>query len=163
MTVFAPLGDSDHVVVSVFNDSLSNPNWNAPFAMRSFFILVLIGMVFVVFWKIFHCRIYLIKKLWIGYGWDWCMYPHRKYQVKPHWCPWFSAICAIVMVHINYFFPFSKKDKNLLCLRQSSDRRIIVRKEFLKLSDLLMLAKQESITYKKPGSCTFLTIANSVL
>ena len=100
--------------------------------------------------------------LWMGYGWDWCMYPHRKYQVKPHWCPWFSATCAIVIVHINYFFPFSKKDK-IFCLRQSSDRRIIVRKEFLKLSDLLMLIKQESITCKKTGSCTFLTIANSVL
>ena len=25
--------------------------------------------------------------------------PHRKYQIKPHSSPWFSAICAAVIVH----------------------------------------------------------------
>ena len=29
---------------------------------------------------------------------------HRKYQVKPHSCPWFSATCAATIVHINLFF-----------------------------------------------------------
>ena len=30
--------------------------------------------------------------------------PHRKYQVKPHASPWFSAACAAAIVHRNHFF-----------------------------------------------------------
>ena len=32
--------------------------------------------------------------------------PYRKYQVKPHSFPWFSAVCAAVIVHRNHFFSF---------------------------------------------------------
>ena len=32
--------------------------------------------------------------------------PHRKYQVKPHSSPWFSAACAAAIVHRNHFFSF---------------------------------------------------------
>ena len=32
--------------------------------------------------------------------------PHRKYQVKPHTSPWFSAACAVAIVHRNHFFHF---------------------------------------------------------
>ena len=30
--------------------------------------------------------------------------PQRKYQVKPHSSPWFSAACATAIVHRNHFF-----------------------------------------------------------
>ena len=30
--------------------------------------------------------------------------PHHKYQVKPHSSPWFSAACAIAIVHRNHSF-----------------------------------------------------------
>ena len=30
--------------------------------------------------------------------------PYRKYQVKPHLSPWFSAACATAIVHRNHFF-----------------------------------------------------------
>ena len=30
--------------------------------------------------------------------------PHRKYQVKPHKSPWFSAAYAAAIVHRNHFF-----------------------------------------------------------
>ena len=30
--------------------------------------------------------------------------PHRKYEVKPDSCPWFSAACAAAIVHRNHFF-----------------------------------------------------------
>ena len=30
--------------------------------------------------------------------------PHRKYQVKPHSSPWFSAACTAAIVHRNHFF-----------------------------------------------------------
>ena len=32
--------------------------------------------------------------------------PHRKYQVKPHSSPLFSAACAAAIVHRNHFFLF---------------------------------------------------------
>ena len=34
--------------------------------------------------------------------------PHRKYQVKPHSTPWFSAACAAAIVR-NHFFSFVPK------------------------------------------------------
>ena len=39
--------------------------------------------------------------------------PHRKYQVKPHLSPWFSAACAAVIVHRNHFFRLYQKDEIL--------------------------------------------------
>ena len=38
--------------------------------------------------------------------------PYRKYQVKPHSSPWFSAACAAAVVHRNHFFRWYLKDKS---------------------------------------------------
>ena len=45
---------------------------------------------------------------WVQVGID-VYIPHRKYQVKPHSSPWFSAACAAVVVHRNHFFLFVPK------------------------------------------------------
>ena len=37
---------------------------------------------------------------------------HRKYQVKPHSSPWFSASCAAAIAHRNHFFFLYQKDKS---------------------------------------------------
>ena len=37
--------------------------------------------------------------------------PHRKYQVKPHSSPWFSAVCAAAIVHRNHFFLLYQQKK----------------------------------------------------
>ena len=50
---------------------------------------------------------------WVQVRIDVCI-PHRKYQVKPHSSPWFSAACAAAIVHINHFFRFCTKRINLL-------------------------------------------------
>ena len=34
--------------------------------------------------------------------------PHRKYQIKPHSSPWFSAAFAAAIVHRNHFFVCTK-------------------------------------------------------
>ena len=81
-------------------------------------------------------------------------------KVKPHSSPWFSAPCAAVIVSRNHFFVFTKRI-NLLLLKYSSDRLVIVAKGFLKLSNLQI--KQESIASQKLGSRDFWQIANSVL
>ena len=38
---------------------------------------------------------------------------HCKYQIKPHWTPWFSAACAAAIGHINHFSHLYQKEKNL--------------------------------------------------
>ena len=38
---------------------------------------------------------------WVQVGID-VYIPHRKYQVKPHSSPWFSAVCVADIVHCCY-------------------------------------------------------------
>ena len=77
--------------------------------------------------------------------------PHRKYQVKPHSSPWFSASCTAAIAHRNHFFRLHQKDK-------SSDSKV----KFLQASNhckrVLEAAKlayankaKESITSQKLG------------
>ena len=68
---------------------------------------------------------------WVQVGID-VYIPHRKYQVKPHSSPWFSAACVAAIVHKNPFFCFPQKDK-------SSESKVI-----LKLPNLHMLLKPKS-------------------
>ena len=48
---------------------------------------------------------------WVQGGID-VYIPHRKYQVKPHLSPWFSASCAAAIVHRNHFFRLYQKHKS---------------------------------------------------
>ena len=48
---------------------------------------------------------------WVQVGID-VYIPNRKYQVKPHSSPWFSASCAAAIVHRNHFFRLYQKDKS---------------------------------------------------
>ena len=48
---------------------------------------------------------------WVQAGID-IYIPHRKYQVKPHSSPWFSAACAATIVHKNYFFCLYQQGKS---------------------------------------------------
>ena len=72
-------------------------------------IFVLIGMVFM----IIHDQEDIFKLgasasasefcEWVRVGID-VYITHRKYQLKPHSSPWFSASCAAAIVHRNHFF-----------------------------------------------------------
>ena len=70
--------------------------------------------------------------------------PHRKYQVKFHSFPWFSAACAAAIVHRNHFFVCTKRI-NFSILKYILYRLVIVAKAFLKLLNLHMLIKQKSL------------------
>ena len=121
---FSPLGNSDHVVVSVSTDFPSDSKQDPPFRCKAY--------------DYFHAnwdglRDHLrdvswedIFKLgasaaasefceWVQVGID-VYIPHRKYQVKPHSSPWFSAACAAAIVHRNHFFVCTKRI-NLLILK----------------------------------------------
>ena len=65
---------------------------------------------------------------------------HRKYQVKPHSFPWFSAACAAAIVYRNHFFCLYQQNKSFeskLKFRQASNRC----KRVLKLPNLHILLK----------------------
>ena len=48
---------------------------------------------------------------WVQAGTDVYIPPHQ-YQVKPHSSPWFSAACAVAIVHRNHFFSFYQQNKS---------------------------------------------------
>ena len=89
--------------------------------------------------------------------------PHRKYQVKSHSSPWFSAACAAAIVHRNHFFRLYQREK-------SSDSKVKFRQASNRCKRVLEAAKlayanktKEFITSQKLGSRDFWRIANSVL
>ena len=91
---------------------------------------------------------------WVLFGID-VYIPQRKYQVKPHSSPWFSAACAAAIVHRNHFFRLYQKEK-------SSDLKVKFRqvsngcKRVLEAAKLTCANKtKESITSQKLGSCDF--------
>ena len=99
---------------------------------------------------------------WVQVGID-VYIPHRKYQVKPHSSPWFSAACAAAIVHRNHFFSLYQREK-------SSDSKVKFRQASNRCKRVLEAAKltyanktKESITSEKLGSRDFWRIANSVL
>ena len=146
---FSLLGNSDHVVVSV--DVLQNQKGIPLFIAQLMTIFLLIGNVFLITWEIFHGGdIFRLVSWsvspaatefceWVQVGTD-VYVPHGEYQIKPHSSTsllWYLIeITSLVFTNI----------VNLLHLKLSSDKLVIIAKEFLKLSNLLMLIKQESIT-----------------
>ena len=126
-------------------------------------ILVLIGMAFVIICEMFHGRIYLNSVFLllrvnfsegVQVGID-VYIPHRKYQVKPHSSPWFSAACAAAIVHRNHFFHLyqqNKSSESKAKFRQASNRC----KRVLEAAKLAYADKtKESITSQELGSRVF--------
>ena len=88
--------------------------------------------------------------------------PHRKYQVKSHSSPWFSAAYAAGIVHRNHFFRLHQRQK-------SSHSKVKFRKASNRCKKVLQAAKlayanktKEPITSQKLGCYDFWRIANSV-
>ena len=170
---FSPLGNSDHVVVSVSIDFPINSKQDTPFHCVAYDYSCadwdgLRDHLIDVPWKD-------ISKLdasiaagefceWVQVGIDvYIPIPHRKYQVKPHSSPWFSAACAAAIVHRNHFFCLyqqNKSSESKVKFRQASNRC----KRVLEAAKLVYATKtKESITSQKHGSQDFWRIANSVL
>ena len=168
---FPPLGNSDLVVVSVSIDFPTNSQQDAPFHCIDYDFSC--GD-----WDGLHDNFRDVQwedifKLgspaaaskfceWVQVGID-VYIPHRKYQVKPHSSPWFSAACAAAIVHRNHFFRLYQREK-------SSDSKVKLRQASNQCKRALEDAKlacanktKESITSQKLGSRGFWRIANSVL
>ena len=77
-------------------------------------------------------------------------------MVKPH-----SSVLLLYFIEITFFIFTSRV--NLLNLKKSSGRLVIIAKVLLKLQNFSMLIKQKSPSLsKKLGSCDFWRIANRV-
>ena len=109
---FPPLGNSDHVVVSVSIDFPTNSQRDATFHRIAYDYSRadwdgLRDHLRNVPWEdIFKLSAPAAASEfceWVQVGID-VYIPHRKYQVKPHSSPWFSAACAAAIVHRNHFF-----------------------------------------------------------
>ena len=168
---FPPLGNSDHVVVSVSIDFQTNSQQDAPFHRIPYNYSCadwdgLRDHLRDVPWEdIFKLGASAAASEfceWVQVGID-VYIRHRKYQVKSHSSPWFSAACAAAIVHRNHFFRLYQREK-------SSDSKVQFRQASNRCKRVLEGAKlayanktKESITSQKLGCRDFWRIANSVL
>ena len=114
---FPPLGNSDHLVVSVSIDFPINSKHDTQFhhVAYDYSRADWDGLQ-----EIFHGRISLNSVLLLllvnfvsGFKVRIDVYsPHPRYQVKPHSSPWLSAACAAAIVHRNYFFHLKQQNKS---------------------------------------------------
>ena len=168
---FPPLGNSDHVVVSVFINFPINSKQDTPFHRVAYDYSRagwdgLRDHLRDVRWEdIFKLSASAPASEffeWVQVGND-VYIPHGKYQVKPHSSPWFSAACAAAIVHRNHFFRLyqqNKSSESKVKFRQASNRC----KRVLEAAKLAYTTKtKEFITSQKLGSRDFWRIANSVL
>ena len=168
---FPPLGNSDHVVVSVSIDFPVNSKQDAPFhrvaydysradwdGLRDHLRDVPWEDIFKLGASTAASEFYE----WVRVGID-VYIPHCKYRVKPHSSPWFSAACAAAIIHRNHFFRLyqqNKSSESKVKFRQASNRC----KRVLEAANFAYATKtKESITSQKLGSQDFWQIANSVL
>ena len=148
---FPLLKNSDRVVFSVFIDFLSNSKRDAPLHHIAYdYSFVdwdgprdhLRAVPWEDIFKLSASAAASEFCEWVHVGID-VHIPYHKYQVKPHSSSWFSAACAAAAVNRNHFFVCTKTI-NLLNLKESSGRLVMVAKGFLKLPNLHMITKQKS-------------------
>ena len=115
---FPPLGNFDHVVVSVSIDFPSNSQWGAPFHCIAYDYSHadwdgLDDHLRDVPWEdIFKLRASAAASEfceWLQVGID-VYIPLRRYQVKLYLSPWISAAGVAATVHRNHFFRLHQKD-----------------------------------------------------
>ena len=156
---FPPLGNCDHVVVSVSIDFPINSKRDNPFHRVAYDYSPtdwdgLPDHLRDVPWEnIFKLGASTAASEfceWVQVGID-VYIPHRKYQVKHHSFPCFSAACAAAIVHRNHFFRLyqqNKSSESKVKLRQASNRC----KRVLEAAKLAYATKtKECITSQKLG------------
>ena len=147
---FPPLGNSDHVIVSVSIDFPSNSQRDAPFHCivydysRADWDGLRDHLRDVPWEDIFKLGVSAARKFceWVKVGID-VYIPHRKCQAKPHSSVWFSAACAACIAHRNHFFRLYQKDKSSASkvkFRQAINHC----KRVLEAANLYMLIRQKS-------------------
>ena len=157
---FSPLGNSDHVVVSVFIGFSTNIKLDALIAYN--YCCAdwdgLCGHLRDVPWEdTFKLNATAAASEffeWVQVEID-LYIPYWKYQVKPHSFPWFPAACAAAKVHRNHFFCFYQQNKfseSKVKFRQASNHC----KRVLEAAKLAHATKsKKSITSEEVGCLDF--------
>ena len=117
---FPPLGNSDHVAVSVSIDFPINSKQDTPFHHMAYDYTC-------TDWDGLSDHLRDVPREdtsqlsasaaasefceWVQVGID-VYIPHHKYQVKPHSSPLFSAACAAAIVHRNHFFHLYQQNES---------------------------------------------------
>ena len=155
--VFPPLGNSDHADVSVSIKFPSNSKQDTLFHLIAYDYshadwdrlcdhLRDVPLEVVFKFTAFVAASEICE--WFKVGID-VYIPHRKYQVKPHSSPWFSAPCAAAIVHRNNFFCLyqqNESSESKVKFRQASNHC----KRVLEAAQLAYANKtKESITSQK--------------
>lgn len=166
----APLGNSDHVVISVsvslnsaplaespthrtsykyeqgdwnsFRDLLRDAPWSHVFSLPAN-----------------KCASEVIS--WIQAGIE-AFVPHRRYQVKPHSSPWFSPGCASAIAHRNHYFHLYQRNKSVENRRLFTSARNQCKRVLNEAKSQYMNLTQSRISSQKLGSRDFWKIYNSV-
>ena len=158
--VFSPLGNSNHVVVSVSIDFPSNSQRDAPFHRIAYDYSRadwdgLRDHLRDVPWEdIFKLSASAAASEfceWVQVGID-VYIPHQKYQVESHSSSWFSAAFAAAIVHRNHCFRLYQKHKSSeskVKLREVSNhcKRVLDATKLAYINDT-----KGSITSQKLGS-----------
>ena len=130
---FPPLGNFDHVAVSVSIDFPTNSQWDVPFHCITYDYSHadwdgLCDHLRDASWEdIFKLGASAAASEfceWVQVGID-VYVPHRKYQAKPNSSPWFSTAYAAAIVHRNHFFRLYQREKSSdskVKFRQASNR-----------------------------------------
>ena len=158
-----PLGNSVHVIASVFPDFPSRSKWDIPFHCIAYDYSCtdcdnLRDHLRDVPWDdIFELSASattneLLEGVQVGID---VYIPHRKCQVKLHSSPWFSDACAAAIAYRNYFFRLYQWNK----LHASNCCKIVVEAGKLAYAN----KTKESISSQKLGYRDFWRIANSAL
>ena len=168
---FPPLGNSDHVVVSVSIDFPIDSKQDVPFhrVVYDYFRADWDGLrdhLRDVPWEdIFKLSTSAAASEfceWVQAEID-IYILHCKYQIKPYSSPWFSAACAAAIIHRNHFFRLYQQNKfseSKAKFRQASNRC----KRVFEAAKLAYATKtKESIASQELDSPDFWRIANSVL
>ena len=168
---FPPLGNSDHVVVSLSIDFPTNSQQDVsiyPIAYdysRAYWDGLRDHLRDVPWEDIFKLGASAAASEfceWVQVGID-VYIPHRKYQVKPNSSPWFSGASAAAIIHTNHFFCLNQREKSFdlkVKFRQDSNHC----KRVLEAAKLAYANKtKEPITSQKLNSCDFWEIANIVI
>ena len=117
--VFPPLGNSNHVAVSVSIDFLSKLKRDTPFHFITYdysradwdsFRDHLRDVPWESIFKLGASAAASEFCLWVQVAID-VYIPHPKFQIKPQSSPWCSAACAAAIAHRNHFFHLYKLNK----------------------------------------------------
>ena len=109
--LFPPLGDSDHIVVSVFIYFHWTQKRMSFFIAWLMIIFVLIEMDLMIISVMTHWCMSLNSMLLLLLPNFVCGFM-LELQVKPHSSPWFSAACAADIAYADYFFSLHQQNKS---------------------------------------------------